>query len=106
MRNERKRFERNEKRLLKYILKTGELPDMTDYDKECLYHCIAEKHYINGIVAIRMISGRIVFEVAHDRLTLTKEALDFCWKPIPWEFPLNILLTVATVISVIVAILK
>lgn len=106
MRNERKRFERHCKKMLKHIVKTGALPDLDDYSKECLYHCVHEKDYVTGLVAARMASGRVVFEQSRDHLILTKAGLDFCWKPIPWEFPINILLVIATIISTTAAVVQ
>lgn len=106
MRNERKRFERHCKKMLKHIVKTGALPYLDDYSKECLYHCVHEKDYVTGLVATRMASGRVVFEQSRDHLILTKSGLDFCWKPIPWEFPINILLVIATIISTTAAVVQ
>lgn len=104
LRNDRKRFERKMKQILKFINKTGNLPALDDYSKRCLYHCAEEAKYIDGLVAEKMATGRIVFEVASDHLTLTKDGLNFLWKPIPWESGINILLAIVTIISVIIAI--
>ncbi len=105
--NERKRFERKMKKVLKYIQRTGDLPDeLDDYTKECLFHCIAEKHYVTGVVALRMAAGNIVFEISEKGPVLTKEGLDFCWKPIPWEAGVNIALSIITAVSIILNIVQ
>lgn len=105
--NKRKQFERNVKKILKYIDSTGELPNPIDEETaEYLYYCISEKNYVTGVVAQRMIAQNVVFDLSRDRLFLTKEGLDFIWKPIPWEFGANILLAVITAISVVVAIVQ
>jgi hypothetical protein len=106
IRNERKEFEKKMKQILKHINETGELPELDDFSKRCLYHCVEEKHFIDGIHGQKMISGRIVFDISSDRLALNKAGLDFCWKPIPWEFGANVFLAVVTAISVLVAIFK
>ena len=98
--NGRKAFERGMKRVLKHIHRTGTLPELNDESKEWLYHCAAEQDYIRGLVAQRMISGRIVFEQSAPRLSLTKQGLNFCWKPIPWESGMNIALGLVTFVSV------
>lgn len=103
--NERKNFERKMKEILKHINKSGELPKLDDYSKRCLFHCV-EMKYVDGIAAQKMISGRIVFDISSDRLTLTKAGLDFCWKPIPWESGANIALAFVTAVSVVVAIVQ
>lgn len=104
-RNERKRFERKAQKLLRYINKTGELPELDELSKRYLYFCV-EEQYVDGIVAQKMVSGRIVFELSSGRITLTKKGLNFCWKPIPWEAGANIVLAVLTAASVVVAIVQ
>lgn len=104
--NGRKQFDRKSKKILRYINKTGKLPEMDDCSKRCLYHCVEEARYIDGLAVQKMITGRITVEIASDQLTLTKAGLDFLWKPIPWEAWINVLLALVTLISVIVAIIQ
>lgn len=106
MANERKRFERDMKHILRYIHKNGLLPELDDRGLECLYHCTAEKGYILGLKASRVASGKPVFDITSDHLKLTKAGLDFCWKPIPWEMGINIILGLITILSTTIAIIQ
>ncbi len=98
--NNRIRFERRSKEILKEIIITGDIQTLNDFDKECLYSCVENK-YLNGVKAIRMASGKIVFEAI--KPTIREEGLLYLNPKIDLKF---IIASVIAAISVICNIIQ
>lgn len=79
-RNERKRFERKAQKLLRYINKTGELPELDELSKRYLYFCV-EEQYVDGIVAQKwfLVGSSLSYLLAESRLQ--KRVLIFAGSP-------------------------
>ena len=77
MKNPRKLFEAETKKLLKYIILNGNLPAKEKMDMQVLQECCDNK-WISGVVTQTMISGRIIAEV-RQTVTVTKSGLDYLY---------------------------
>jgi hypothetical protein len=90
---------------MKHVNKTGKLPVLDDYSRECVYHCTVEKKYIMGADGFRSASGKAFIDISGN-VFLSKAGMDFCWKPIPWEMNANIALAIITAASIVIAVVK
>lgn len=96
VKNFRKLFEVETKKLLKYIVLNGDLSSCEALDMQVLKYC-CEKGWISGVKTQTMISGRIVAEV-QQTVTVTKAGLDYLYPK--WEVKF-IISSVIAVVSLI-----
>ena len=75
MKNQRKKFENDMRKLLRLIATEGSISKTENINMEALKEC-CDKNYISGIYAPRMMSGQIVVEETLSP-RITKSGLDF-----------------------------
>lgn len=103
MKNQKKLFEKEMKRIMLHIITCGDIPPLDDFGMECLHHC-CQSGYLTGVHTARMASGHIVA----DRHTpkVQKAGLDFCYPKTTFESKINVVLVITTIVSTLIAIIQ
>lgn len=100
MKNARKLFESEMRKLLQYVIMNRDIPGENELNMEVLKEC-CDRGYLSGVQTMTMISGRIVAEV-RETCSVTKEGLDFLHPKIDVKF---IISTSIAAVSVLINIL-
>lgn len=66
--NNRQKFEKGVKDILKQIMISNEMPELDDFGMECLAYCCQEK-LIVGVFVDRMAAGNLVAEYSNPKIT-------------------------------------
>lgn len=102
--NANKKFSQNMKRLLK-IIKSGQpLPELSEYDKQCLEECI-KLGYISGMIAARNLQNEVIFSCPNPP-KMEKAGLEFLYPKVNWVLILSFIAALGTIFTVIDFILK
>ena len=97
MKNQRKLFEAETKKLLKHIILNGELPNKEEMNMQVLKEC-CENKWISGVVTQTKISGRIVAEV-RQTVTVTKSGLEYLYPKWDTKFIISSAIAAASLIG-------
>lgn len=97
--NANKKYSQNMKRLLK-IIKAGQpLPELSEYDKQCLEECI-KLGYISGMIAARNLQNEVIFSCPN-KLTIEKAGLEFLYPPINWTLIFSFIAALGTIFTIV-----